>query len=77
MLLAVALLAGTVAAQAAPSSVQLDELTWTEVRDAVKTGTSTEGHAVMPPAIVGGVTMGVGPEGVMPSGSFLLARLLN
>ena len=41
MLLAVALLAGTVAAQAAPSSVQLDELTWTEVRDAVKTGTST------------------------------------
>ena len=41
MLLVVALLAGTVVAQAAPSSVQLDELTWTEVRDAVKAGTTT------------------------------------
>ncbi len=41
VLLAVALLAGTVVAQAAPPSVQLDELTWTEVRDAVKAGTTT------------------------------------
>lgn len=41
MLLALALLAGTAVAQAAPASVQLDELTWTEVRDAVKAGTTT------------------------------------
>lgn len=41
MLLALALLAGTAVAQAAPASVQLDEWTWTEVRDAVKAGTTT------------------------------------
>ena len=41
MLLLVALLAGSVVAQAAPASVQLDELTWTEVRDTVKAGTTT------------------------------------
>ena len=41
MLLVVALLAGTAVVQAAPASVQLDELTWTEVRDAVKAGTTT------------------------------------
>ena len=41
MLLVLALLAGAAAAQAAPASVQLDELTWTEVRDAVKSGTTT------------------------------------
>jgi len=41
MLLVLALLAGTAVVQAAPSSVQLDELTWTEVRDAMKAGTTT------------------------------------
>ena len=41
MLLVVALLAGSLVAQAAPLSVELDELTWTEVRDAVKAGTTT------------------------------------
>ncbi|OYT99632.1 MAG: creatininase [Burkholderiales bacterium PBB1] len=41
MLLALVLLAGMAVAQAAPARVQLDELTWTEVRDAVKAGTTT------------------------------------
>jgi creatinine amidohydrolase/Fe(II)-dependent formamide hydrolase-like protein len=41
MLLVLAVLAGTAVAQAAPAGVQLDELTWTEVRDAVKAGTTT------------------------------------